>query len=251
MASIALASYFSKKHVTGLEETKPTLGPLCRPTPEKFTLFGNLPVELRIVIWSHALAGPRVVPLKFTRHAGRSVLRLTPPTLLFASHESRQVALQFYKPISELKAVCVQYPVYFEPSRDIGVLRFHLSRYHFEYASGLWDIMGKLGLSSLAINLDSGGNERGLYTRRTIVNVLWRKLRTGIRAMVPIEEITICTVAEDGPQLAGEIRVALQRSVDRHELWKLGLNPLSSPSVQEDTWKMPIINSMRYEMPRT
>jgi signal transduction histidine kinase len=66
-----------------------------------------------------------------------------------------------------------------------------------------------IGLSSLAINLGFDDTKRDQETRRAIVKRLGHRLRTGLRAMRSVKEITFCTAAEDGPQIAGEVRALL------------------------------------------
>lgn len=62
-----------------------------------FTLFPNLPTELQIKIWRHALPGPRIIQLHylngtFSFHGAR------PPTVLHACRTSREVALSVFEP---------------------------------------------------------------------------------------------------------------------------------------------------------
>ncbi len=61
-----------------------------------FTLFTNLPSELRIKIWKHSFPAPRVVPVRFQRDSGQYTSNSAPPTLLHVSSESRSILLSTY-----------------------------------------------------------------------------------------------------------------------------------------------------------
>lgn len=62
-----------------------------------FNPFMNLPSELRINIWQHALPGPRVVAVRFSHAQNRYISDTPPPALLHASPESRSVFLSRYE----------------------------------------------------------------------------------------------------------------------------------------------------------
>jgi hypothetical protein len=77
--------------------------PLYNPPPSlpmdispSFTLFEQLPSELRIKIWKFVLPGPRVVSVRFNRGAQQYTSSTTPPILLRACPESRNLALETY-----------------------------------------------------------------------------------------------------------------------------------------------------------
>jgi len=61
-----------------------------------FTLFTNLPSELRIKIWKHSSPPPRVVPVRFQRNSGQYTSNSAPPTMLHVSSESRSIFLSNY-----------------------------------------------------------------------------------------------------------------------------------------------------------
>lgn len=79
-----------------------------------FTLFNELPIEIRLQIWTAALPGPRVINIREKRPAGQTKdeeddndLFLSSdskaPSMLFACKESRDVALEYYTPRFALK----------------------------------------------------------------------------------------------------------------------------------------------------
>jgi hypothetical protein len=71
-----------------------------------FTLFPNLPPELRIKIWHFSLPGPRIIEVKpladgpFSERAFH-FNGAHPPPVLGACRESRGIALSVYKPLFE------------------------------------------------------------------------------------------------------------------------------------------------------
>jgi hypothetical protein len=77
----------------------------CQPSGI-FICFSRLPFELRRTIWIFALPGPRSVFIKTKPkipniHNSDSYdyvcVIATPPAILHTSHESREVALEFYE----------------------------------------------------------------------------------------------------------------------------------------------------------
>ncbi|KAH7417829.1 hypothetical protein BKA64DRAFT_180272 [Cadophora sp. MPI-SDFR-AT-0126] len=60
-----------------------------------FTIFPNLPSELRIKIWQQACY-PRIVTLTYTTATSSFTSTTPPPTLLSVNHESRHEALRIY-----------------------------------------------------------------------------------------------------------------------------------------------------------
>lgn len=78
-------------------------------TPSSFTVFPELPFELRLKIWEHAMPGPRVLGVSpkmqyRSDHGGiipvKMVWRTSAPNLnlLHVCHESREEALRVYRP---------------------------------------------------------------------------------------------------------------------------------------------------------
>jgi hypothetical protein len=71
-----------------------------------FTLFPNLPFELRLKIWEHALSEPRTVTISCQREmldrerrfAKAFTSTTPPPPLLYTNRESRFEALSLYQP---------------------------------------------------------------------------------------------------------------------------------------------------------
>jgi hypothetical protein len=78
---------------------------------QKFTLFPNLPLELRLKIWRHALPEPRIVKTPRDREnkvignmsgepsTGQVSVRKPPIHLLQVCRESRQETLMIYRPM--------------------------------------------------------------------------------------------------------------------------------------------------------
>jgi len=71
--------------------------PLPPPIRGDFSLFSNLPHELRVLIWKYSLPGPRIVKLQESRKFHRWIANCPPPTLLRVNRESRAVVLTYYK----------------------------------------------------------------------------------------------------------------------------------------------------------
>lgn len=65
--------------------------------PGVFRYFPQLPTELRLKIWSHAIT-PRVLEIKYHPVKCAYTSRTSQPALLHANHESREVALSIYTP---------------------------------------------------------------------------------------------------------------------------------------------------------
>jgi hypothetical protein len=100
-----------------------------------FTLFPDLPSELRIKIWHHALSIPRIVEMDDTRYHGRSppdggvaymaahwhFRNQNPPPLLSTCSESRNEALNAYKEDTCLNDMptSIGGPDWFRFNRDI------------------------------------------------------------------------------------------------------------------------------------
>ncbi|PMD32986.1 hypothetical protein L207DRAFT_608757 [Hyaloscypha variabilis F] len=80
------------------------------PPLTEFTLFGDLPVELRVKIWAIAACEPRKIILK-SRARTSTALQLRSsvdgqtrhPSLLQVNFESRQAGLQFYEKYIEIE----------------------------------------------------------------------------------------------------------------------------------------------------
>ncbi|TGO45290.1 hypothetical protein BCON_0405g00090 [Botryotinia convoluta] len=101
---------------------------------QRFTHFPDLPTELRLIVWEYALPDPLVhelypscptsSPYNFKTKLRSNRRRI--PTLLHASHESREVALKHYylmaydpPPVTEPReAVAGITPFYFNPAID-------------------------------------------------------------------------------------------------------------------------------------
>ena len=69
--------------------------------PPTFTLFPNLPTELRIKIWQYSLLGPRIIEAAYLPEPFFSFNGAHPPPVFQACRESRDVALSVYKPLFE------------------------------------------------------------------------------------------------------------------------------------------------------
>jgi len=101
----------------------------CQPSGI-FICFSRLPFELRRTIWIFALPGPRPVFIK-TRpkipniHNSDSYdyvcVIATPPAILHTSHESREVALEFYE--LSFGGISKGHPVYIDFQMDILYLK--------------------------------------------------------------------------------------------------------------------------------
>ena len=66
--------------------------------PPTFTLFPNLPAELRIKIWRYSLPGPRIIEAAY-HDLSFSFNGAHPPPVFQACRDSRNVALSVYKPL--------------------------------------------------------------------------------------------------------------------------------------------------------
>ncbi|KFY01549.1 hypothetical protein O988_02690 [Pseudogymnoascus sp. VKM F-3808] len=60
-----------------------------------FTLFPELPTEIRLMVWANALPGSRVIPINLSVKHHR-ITNCTSPVLLRVSQESRNLALTLY-----------------------------------------------------------------------------------------------------------------------------------------------------------
>ncbi|CAG8981524.1 hypothetical protein HYALB_00003097 [Hymenoscyphus albidus] len=65
-------------------------------TYDSFPLFATLPSELRLKIWRHALPGPNVLPIRFSKALGRYMTPVPLSPLLSTTSESRAVFLSEY-----------------------------------------------------------------------------------------------------------------------------------------------------------
>lgn len=132
----ALASMTSPNHVAMQAENPSSSSSTCPAmgsSATAFTLFPELPIEIRLKIWRHALPGSRVIGTclerrysisdtwhlqqKYMSIRHRSLLSCKTPVPLFVCQESRNEALRFY----QLRHVLgfTQKPVYIDFSRDI------------------------------------------------------------------------------------------------------------------------------------
>ncbi|KAF4624892.1 hypothetical protein G7Y89_g13276 [Cudoniella acicularis] len=64
---------------------------------DTFSLFVELPLELRIKIWGNAFPEPRVVPVRYNRHQKQYTSDAAPPVLLHICTESRDIFLSTYE----------------------------------------------------------------------------------------------------------------------------------------------------------
>ncbi|KAE9369542.1 hypothetical protein N431DRAFT_427706 [Stipitochalara longipes BDJ] len=72
-------------------------------SPTAFTLFPQLPTELRLKIYKHILAlytTPRILKISYSTSLNRYISNTPPPVLLSTSHESRTYTLQTYTNLS-------------------------------------------------------------------------------------------------------------------------------------------------------
>lgn len=65
-------------------------------TFDSFPLFPTLPSELRLKIWQHALPGPSVLPIRFSKSRSLYTTPVRPSSLLSTTSESRAVFLSIY-----------------------------------------------------------------------------------------------------------------------------------------------------------
>jgi hypothetical protein len=90
---------------------------------QEFTIFGQLPVELRLEIWKKAIPEPRTirihtisVDIQGTLFHKSVAFRAATPALLHTSQESREEALKVYTLAFEDNLIN---PVYFDFKRDV------------------------------------------------------------------------------------------------------------------------------------
>jgi hypothetical protein len=67
------------------------------PTLDSFTLFHQLPTELRLKIWRHALPGPRVVEIHYIAHIDGALSSIATPTVLLVCLKSNQEGSKCWK----------------------------------------------------------------------------------------------------------------------------------------------------------
>jgi hypothetical protein len=80
-----------------------------------FTLFSDLPTELQIKIWRHALPGPRIIQLHYL-NGTFSFHGACPPPLLHTCRISREVALSIFEPAFTRDGQRV--PIYIDLAHD-------------------------------------------------------------------------------------------------------------------------------------
>jgi hypothetical protein len=73
------------------------------PSSRQFTLFPELPTELKLKIWEFALLAPRVIPVKDNGIGQPHMLRTTgrQSSITHVNREARGVALKFYTVVSD------------------------------------------------------------------------------------------------------------------------------------------------------
>jgi hypothetical protein len=64
-------------------------------TPTEFTLFGKLPMELRLRIWELAIPDQRIIRIKYRMLFG-NLLDKNMPAIIGVSREARSVAVKYY-----------------------------------------------------------------------------------------------------------------------------------------------------------
>jgi hypothetical protein len=69
--------------------------------PTLFTLFPDLPFELRVMIWNHALSNTQVIAVREVHHKCRLAAHNPHSALLLVNRESRTEALKVYKRFTE------------------------------------------------------------------------------------------------------------------------------------------------------
>ncbi|KAE8449652.1 hypothetical protein EG329_007982 [Mollisiaceae sp. DMI_Dod_QoI] len=157
----------------------------ARPT---FHLFGKLPPEIRLKIWDAARPEPRVVKISQTKPNKYGVRglysRAKIPGLLHACHDSRQVALKWYKPT--FKASWRHTPaIYFDSSADFAYLSCDRCQGQFCSVSdcGLY----WLGYptwkeaKNLALELDGDNHMADIYIKfRTVEEILFVEAGDGL-----------------------------------------------------------------------
>ncbi|KAH8595242.1 hypothetical protein B0O99DRAFT_162550 [Bisporella sp. PMI_857] len=85
-----------------ISHLKPSLPPPTQTLPHPqtlFTLFSELPTELRLKIWEHALPPRRILTITYSTVRSIYLSRTPPPTTLSITCESRSLTLHHYAPL--------------------------------------------------------------------------------------------------------------------------------------------------------
>jgi hypothetical protein len=87
------------------------------PSSRRFSLFPELPTELKLKIWEFALLAPRVIPVKDNCIGQPHMLRAMgrQSGIAHANREAREVALKFYTVLSDR----FLHPIYFNSDYNI------------------------------------------------------------------------------------------------------------------------------------
>jgi hypothetical protein len=99
---------------------------IVAPSLTEFRFFPRLPVEIRRMIWRHALPGPRLVELWYDEDMGSCTSPAPLPVCLWVCHESRTEAKLFYRLLFATDRA--EATIYLDPHIDevyLGVGNFH------------------------------------------------------------------------------------------------------------------------------
>jgi hypothetical protein len=101
-------------------------------TPTEFTLFGKLPMELRLRIWELAIPDQRIIRIKYRMLFG-NLLDKNMPAIIGVSREARSVAVKYYSGYTVLSLKADKQRFYFNPDRDILCFASSYSMHGFIY----------------------------------------------------------------------------------------------------------------------
>jgi 2EXR family len=178
------------------------------PSPRRFTLFAELPTELKLKIWEFALLTPRVIAVKDScigqPHKLRAMSRQSGVT--HANREAREVALKFYTVLTER----FLHPIYFNPDYDI-------------FCFIPEDEMGKFLDWDRTMDLESGDLEKSL--RHIIVKRPpmwdWLDMCKYLRRFSNLDTISIVHRFDDGllgnMLMSGKNEEAARKSIHESE----------------------------------
>jgi hypothetical protein len=98
-----------------------------------FSLFLDLPLELRLKIWREVCHTSRVVEIHYNLDDGRFVCSCNPPSVLQVCRESRSEALKIYK--LSFGSPAMPPHVYFYP----GIDRVYFTRRNITLEAEFWN----------------------------------------------------------------------------------------------------------------
>jgi hypothetical protein len=211
-----------------------------------FTLFPELPLELRRMIWRQALPGPRYVELrtaaKFVDSSGRHVYENDPQYLIFTAvekapvlfstcHEARTEVVKVYRPFKGIKKNSGS--VWLDPRTDVLCFRYDYFMAEVHDALLLMDSALRESLESITVDA-------------YVIQDDWYEIHDDLVSLLPsLKEIHITDLKNPGYEEYDRKKAVIALNVlgvlDEPEHYDMARKMIMDTKIKHPEWKEPVI----------